>query len=117
MEPLKLSIFKDIYHSVRTNIPWLDHLLIGLLKGLEGWYINQKVHSSVDDAIAVYEASESVSESLPIYSETEDGEMRLTAPWYSPLGKITKISEEPYRGAKGAVPPMPVSDSGPECAC
>jgi hypothetical protein len=62
----------------------LDYLLIGLLVALEGWYIGQKVESTVDEAIAVYEASESVSESLPIYSETEDGEMRLTAPWYSP---------------------------------
>lgn len=87
MEPFKLNVFKDIYHSLRTNIPGLDQLLYGLLKGLEGWYINQKVQSSVDDAIAVYEASESVSESAPIYSETEDGEIRLTAPWYSPVEK------------------------------
>jgi hypothetical protein len=87
MEELKLNVFKDLFKSLRTNIPWLDHLLSGLLKGLEEWYINQKVQTSVNDAIAVYEASESVSESLPIYSETEDGEMRLTAPWYSPLEK------------------------------
>jgi hypothetical protein len=82
MEALKLHVFKDLFTSLRTNIPWLDHLLIGLLKGLEGWYIGQKVESTVDDAIAVYEASDSVSESLPIYSETEDGEMRLTAPYF-----------------------------------
>jgi hypothetical protein len=84
MEPLKLSIFKDIYHSLRTNIPWLNHLLIGLLVSLEGWYINLKVQSSVEQAIVEYEAQERVSESLPIYREAENGEMRLTAPWYSP---------------------------------
>jgi len=89
MEPFKLNLFKDLYHSLRTNIPGLDHLLIGLLKSLEEWYINQKVQSSVDDAIAVYEASESVSENSPIYSETEDGEMRLTAPYF-PRGKNDK---------------------------
>ena len=87
MEAFKLNVFKELYDNLRTNIQWLDHLLIGLLKGLEGWYINQKVQTSVDEVIAVYEASESVSESLPIYSETEDGEMRLTAPWYYPLEK------------------------------
>lgn len=87
MEPLKLNIFKDLFKSIRTKIPWLDHLLLGLLVALEDWYIDQKVESSVDAAIAEYEASEVVSESAPIYSETEDGEMRLTAPWYSPLEK------------------------------
>ena len=87
MEPLKLNIFKDLYHSLRTNIPGLDHLLLGLLKALEEWYIGQKVESTLDEAIAVYEASESASENAPIYSESEDGEMRLTAPWYSPLEK------------------------------
>ena len=84
MEPLKLNIFKDLYKSISTKIPWLDHLLLGLLVALEAWYISQKVESTVDEAIAEYEASENVSESLPIYSETEDGEMRLTAPWYVP---------------------------------
>ena len=84
MEELKLNIFKDLYKSINTKIPWLDHLLLGLLKGLEEWYINKKVESTVDAASAEYEAAEVVSESLPIYSETEDGEMRLTAPWYSP---------------------------------
>jgi len=84
MEPLKLNISKDLYKSINTKIPWLDHLLLGLLKGIEEWYIDQKVVSAVDAAIAEYEAQEVVSESAPIYSETEDGEMRLTAPWYIP---------------------------------
>jgi hypothetical protein len=87
MEAFKLNVFKELYDNLRTNIDWVDYLLFGLLKGLEGWYISKKVDSTVDKAIAVYEASERVSESLPIYSETEEGEMRLTAPWYVPLEK------------------------------
>ena len=106
MEPFKLNVFKDLFKHLRTNIAGLDHLLYGLLKGLEEWYINQKVQTSVDDAIAVYEASESVSESTPIYNETEDGEMRLTAPWYSPLEKWQKSLKSLLRRRKDAIPPV-----------
>jgi hypothetical protein len=81
MESFKLNIFKDTYHSLRTNIPWLDHLLLGLLVALEGWYIHQKVESTVDEAISLYEAQEALTDNSPIYSESEDGEMRVRAPW------------------------------------
>jgi len=81
MEPLKLNTFKDLYTTLKSNIPWLDHLLLGLLVALEGWYIDKKVDSTIDAAISQYEAQESLTDNAPIYSESDNGEMRLRAPW------------------------------------
>ena len=82
---LKTTTFKDIF-NLSTGWPvWLRHLLLGLLVGVEEWWINKKVVQTVDDAIREVEPylpPSGVPD--PIYSESGDGffdEMRLTAPW------------------------------------
>ena len=85
---LKLNEFKAIYKSLRTGLPWLDHLLLGLLVAVERWYIGQRVETEVNRSLKGYEDTELVTPVSPVYSEqyTESSislpEMRLTAPWY-----------------------------------
>ena len=82
---LKTTTFKDIF-NLSTGWPlWARHLLLGLLVGVEEWWINKKVVQTVDDAIREVEPylpPSGVPD--PIYSESGDSffdEMRLTAPW------------------------------------
>ena len=87
-QELKLNEFKALYKSLRRGIPWLDHLLLGLLVGIEQWVIGQRVLTEVDRAIEDYEKVEVVDVVSPVYTETYTEastrlpEMRLTAPWY-----------------------------------
>lgn len=87
-QELKLNEFKALYKSLRRGIPWLDHLLLGLLVGIERWFIGQRVLTEVNQAIEDYEEVEVVDVVSPVYSEkpsetsTSLPEMRLTAPWY-----------------------------------
>lgn len=82
---LKTTTFKDIFNLSSGWPVWLRHLLLGLLVGVEEWWINKKVVQTVDDAIREVEPylpPSGVPD--PIYSESGDGffdEMRLTAPW------------------------------------
>jgi hypothetical protein len=59
--------------------------LLGLLVGVEEWWINKKVVQTVDDAIREVEPYlPSSGVTPPVYSESGSGffdEMRLTAPW------------------------------------
>jgi len=91
VDQLKLNEFKALYKAWRTSIPWLDHLLFGLLVWLEEKLITTRVENEVDRAIEEYEK---VEEPLPdcvtpVYTEklsdtsTRLPEMRLTAPWYT----------------------------------
>ena len=87
-QELKLNEFKALHKALSRGIPWLDHLLLGLLVAIERWYIDQRVVTEVDRAIEAYEKVEVVDVVAPVYSEkpsettTSHPEMRLTAPWY-----------------------------------
>jgi len=91
VDQLKLNEFKALYKAWRTKIPWVDHLLLGILVWLEGKLIDNRVRVEVDEAIKQYQ---SLQEPLPdcvtpVYTEkpsetsTRLPEMRLTAPWYT----------------------------------
>jgi hypothetical protein len=87
-QELKLNEFKALHTALSRGIPWLDHLILGLLVAVERWYIDQRVVTEVDRAIEAYEKVEVVDVVAPVYSEkpsetsTSLPEMRLTAPWY-----------------------------------
>jgi hypothetical protein len=91
VDQLKLNEFKALYKAWKTKIPWVDHLLLGLLVWLEEKLISTRVDNELDTAIEEYEK---VEEPLPdcvtpVYTEklsdtsTRLPEMRLTAPWYT----------------------------------
>ena len=88
---LKLNEFRELYKSCQTKIPWVDHLLLGLLVWLEERFIDYRIRVEVDEAIKEYQ---SLQEPLPdcvtpVYTEklsdtsTRLPEVRLTAPWYT----------------------------------
>ena len=88
---LRLNEFKVLYKAWKTSVPWLDHLILGLLVWLERKLIDYRVKTTVDEAIKEYETLHEVPMSnmvSPVYteklSETSVSlpEMRLTAPWY-----------------------------------
>jgi len=88
---LRLNEFKALYKAWRTKIPWVDHLLLGLLVWLEEKLISTRVDNEVDQAIEEYEKMEEPMPDCvtPVYTEklseasTRLPEMRLTAPWYT----------------------------------
>lgn len=89
-QELKLNEFKALYKAWKTKIPWVDHLLLGLLVFIENALINNRVKIEVDEAIKEWETlheqpmPDMVS---PVYTEQPSDtsirlpEMRLTAPW------------------------------------
>ncbi len=90
-QELRLNEFKVLYKTWRRGIPWLDHLILGLLIWLERKLIDYRVKTTVDEAIREYETLHEVSMPdmvTPVYTEkpsetsTRLPEMRLTAPWY-----------------------------------
>lgn len=90
-QELKLNEFKVLYKTWRRGIPWLDHLILGLLVWLERKLIDYRVKTTVDEAIKEYETLHEVPMPdmvTPVYIEkpseasTRLPEMRLTAPWY-----------------------------------
>ena len=90
-QELKLNEFKALYKTWRKGVPWLDHLILGLLVWLERKLIDYRVKTTVDEAIKEYETLHDVSMPdmvSPVYTEkpsegsTRLPEMRLTAPWY-----------------------------------
>lgn len=86
---LKLNEFKALYKALRTKIPWVDHLLLGLLVWLETKLIDNRVKVEVDEAIKEYQSLHVEEPVAPVYTEkpsetsTRLPEMRLTAPWYT----------------------------------
>ena len=86
---LRLNEFKALYKTWKTNIPYLDHLLLGVLVFIENLLINNRIKVELDEAIKHYETLHPQSPSIPppIYTETPSAtstslpEMRLTAPW------------------------------------
>ena len=87
-QELKLNEFKVAFTALKTGVPWVDYLLLGLLCGIEQWYIQVRVVTEVNRAIKDYEDIEIVTPVSPVYTEkpsetsTSLPEMRLTAPWY-----------------------------------
>ena len=84
---LILNEFKALYRVLKRGLPpWASFLLLGFLVWVEGKFIQQRVTTTVDAAIAEYERVDppTVSVPPPVYSETGSDffdEMRLTAPW------------------------------------
>ena len=87
-QELKLNEFKALYKAWKTSVPWLDHLLLGLLVWLETKLIDNRVKVEVDEAIKTWETLHPVESVSPVYMEkpsetsTRLPEMRLSAPWY-----------------------------------
>ena len=88
---LRLNEFKALYKAWKTKIPWVDHLLLGLLVFIENVLINNQVKVEVDEAIEEYKTfheTDLPDMVSPLYTEkpsdtsTSLPEMRLTAPWY-----------------------------------
>ena len=88
-QELKLTEFKALYKAWKTSVPWLNHLLLGLLVWIEQKLIDNRVKTEVDEAIKEWETlhpSKSVSSvytEKPSDTSTRLPEMRLTAPWYT----------------------------------
>ena len=89
-QKLKLTEFRVLYRTWRRGIPWIDHLILGLLVWLEEKLIDARVKVEIDTAIEEYKKIEPLMPDYvtPIYTEkpsdtsTSLPEMRLTAPWY-----------------------------------
>ena len=87
-QELKLNEFKAAFTTLKTGVPWVDYLLLGLLCGIEQWYIQLRTVTEVNRAIDEYEKTEVITPVSPVYTErssetsTSLPEMRLTAPWY-----------------------------------
>ena len=83
---LRLNEFKALYKTWKTNIPYLNHLLLGVLVFIENILINNRVKVELDKAIKEWEDT-LPPPPPPIYTETPSAtstrlpEMRLTAPW------------------------------------
>jgi len=90
-QEFRLNEFKALYETVKTRIPWVDHLLLGLLVWLEEKLINNRIKTDLDEAIKEWETlheTDLPDMVSPLYTEkpsdtsTSLPEMRLTAPWY-----------------------------------
>ena len=88
---LRLNEFKALYRTLKTNTPWIDHLLLGVLVWLEEKLIDNRIKTDLDEAIKEYETlheTDMPDMVTPTYTETPGdnalgvSEMRLTAPWY-----------------------------------
>jgi len=89
-QELRLNEFKALYKVWKRGVPWIDHLLLGLLVWLEEKLISNRVEVELDEAIK--EGEDIVPPPpdyvTPVYTEkpsatsTSLPEMRLTAPWY-----------------------------------
>jgi hypothetical protein len=85
---LKLNEFKAAYKTLKTGVPWVDHLLLGLLYSIESWIIDERVKNEVSEAIKEVVLPPPPDMVSPVYTETPSKtseslqEMRLTAPWY-----------------------------------
>jgi len=87
-QELKLTEFKALYKTWKTNVVWLDHLLLGLLVWIEQRLIDNRVKVELDEAIKEWETLQPPPPS-PVYTETPSKtsqrlpELRIRAPWYN----------------------------------
>ena len=85
---LKLNEFKALYKAWKRGVPWLDHLLLGLLVWLETKLIDNRVKVEVDEAIKTWETLQPPPPQSFVYTEspsetsTRLPEMRITSAWY-----------------------------------
>ena len=87
---LKLNEFKALYKAWKRGVPWLDHLLLGLLVWVETKLIDNRVQVELDESINEWEdvLPSPPDYVTPVYTEkpsetsTSLPKMRLTAPWY-----------------------------------
>jgi len=95
MRTLRLNEFKALYKAWKTKIPWVDHLLLGLLVWLESKLIDNRVRVELDEAIKEWETLQGElspthppSIQSPVYTESPSDtstrlpEMRITSAWY-----------------------------------
>ena len=86
-DQLNLNEFKALYRTLKRGMPpWFSFLLLGFLVWVEERFIQRRVSTTVDAAIAEYEKVDPPEVVIPppVYSETGTDffdEMRLTAPW------------------------------------
>jgi len=86
---LHLAEFKALYKAWKTGVPWLDHLLLGILVWLEQKLIYNRVKTEVDEAIKTWETLHKDEIMSPVYTETPSEtstrlpEMRITSAWYT----------------------------------
>ena len=95
-QKLRLNEFKALYKAWKTKIPWVDHLLLGLLYWIEEKLIDNRIKVELDEAIKEWETlheTDLPDMVSPIYTEkpsdtsTRLPEMRLTAPWITDIKK------------------------------
>ena len=86
---LRLPEFKILFSRLNCAIPWVDHLLLGLLWWLEEKVIDSRITNEVTQAIEEYDQIDSPVVSLPdpVYTEIDSPtsellpELCLQAPW------------------------------------
>ena len=84
----RLNEFKELFNAVKTNIEWVDHLLLAFFYFIEGKIIDSRVKNELDEAIKELEMPPNDDLVSPVYTESPSDtstslpEMRLTAPWY-----------------------------------
>lgn len=87
-QELKLNEFKALHKALSRGLPWVDHLLLGLLCWIEQWYIQVRTVTEVNRALKEYEDTEILTPVSPVYTERPSEtsislpEMRISAPWY-----------------------------------
>jgi hypothetical protein len=98
-QELKLNEFQALYKAWKTGVPWLDHLLLGLLVWLEQKLIDNRVKVELDEAIKDYhsvfveEVKPPVVRITPSKTSIRLPEMRITSAWY--VDKVSERSEPP----------------------
>ena len=94
---LRLNEFKALFKALKTNTPWVDHLLLGVLVWIEEELINNRVRVELDEAIKEWETLQPPKPESFVYTEspsetsTRLPEMRITAPWY--IDRVGERSE------------------------
>jgi hypothetical protein len=84
-----LNEFKALIKALKRGVPWLDHLLLGVLVWLEEKLIDNRVRVELDEAIKEWETLQPPSIQSPVYTEspsetsTRLPEMRITSAWYT----------------------------------
>ena len=90
-QELKLAEFKALYKTWKIYVPWMDHLILGLLLWIEQQLINNRAKVEVDEAVKEWETLHPVDSVSPVYTEkpsdtsTRLPEMRLTVSWYTDI--------------------------------
>ena len=85
---LKLVETKTLYRHLKSGIPWLDLLVLGVLVWLDERLIQLRTDQAIENALEEYEKVDPPEVELPspVYTEQESTveglpEMRLQAPW------------------------------------